>query len=146
MKHSLTLFLMAWMLAAISCKQNTIYHSYRPVEPAGWEKNDTLFYTLQQPIANSGDHCLSIGIRHKDSYEYQDIWLVVNTDTVHLQLADPSGYWHGKGIGELRQYTHHPIPVPNHRGDTIREIRITHIMQDNPLKGIHDIGIEISRN
>lgn len=83
-----------------------------------------------------------IGIRHKDSYKYRDLWLTINQDTLHLYLADSKGNWEGTGIGEIRQLTY-PIEIHSLNQDSIQEFHITHIMEDNPLYGIHDIGLKI---
>lgn len=143
--HLRTILLLAVVIATAACKNNTIYHSYQPVNPTGWEKNDTLLYYLNDTLTNINNYQFYVGIRHKDSYRYQDIWLAINNDTVHLQLADSSGYWYGNGIGELRQLL---LPIPTvffQKEDSMTEIRISHVMQENPLKGIQDLGIEIIR-
>ena len=49
----------------------------------------------------------------------------------------------GSGIGELRHFTK-LIPIKVQK-DSIKELRIIHIMQDNPLIGIHNIGISIQK-
>jgi gliding motility-associated lipoprotein GldH len=105
----------------------------------GWHKNDTLLFSLDSAIIHH-TYQLQLGIRHKDSYPYRDLWLTINQDTVHLYLADTIGYWKGNGIGDMRQSTH-LIAISSQ--DSIQEIQIKHIMQDNPLTGIHDIGIQI---
>lgn len=135
----LSCFLLLFL--SIACQENTYYHFYQPVDPTGWDKNDTLIYDLPSPLPKSHSLEFLIGIRHKDSYIYRDLWLTINLDTIHLYLADSTGNWSGSGLGELRQVTF-PIPLQI-KGDTISHIRITHIMQDNPLSGIHDIGIQI---
>ena len=87
---------------------------------------------------------MEIGIRHKDSYLYRDIWLSIHqheqVDTVHLYLANENGNWKGNGIGEMRLYTEE-LPIQVLPKDSIHTIQITHIMEDETLKGIHDIGI-----
>lgn len=64
-------------------------------------------------------------------------------DTVHLYLADEQGRWlNGGTIGSLYQFraTTGKFCLTNKDGKTFR---IVHIMKDNPLQGIHDIGIRI---
>lgn len=64
-------------------------------------------------------------------------------DTVHLYLADRQGRWlNGGTIGSLYQFY---APVGNFclTNKDGKKFRIVHIMKDNPLKGIHDIGIRI---
>lgn len=68
------------------------------------------------------------------------IWI---RDTLHLYLADEKGRWiKGGTIGSLYQFSAPAqwFCLNNKRGKTIRLI---HIMKDNPLTGIHDIGIRL---
>ena len=133
--------LLTMLIFMASCHEGILYHSYQPVNPTGWEQNDTLVYIC--PQAWYAPSCqLEIGIRHKDSYKYRDIWLIINTDTVHLYLSDSIGNWKGNGIGDTRQWSA-PIHLNSFDQDSIKELRIMHIMQDNPLKGIEHVGIRI---
>lgn len=130
-----------FLIMTTSCHKNTFFHSFQPVEPTGWDKNDTLSYSLPNAIIGNS-YQYEIGIRHKDSYNYRDIWLTINQDTIHLYLADSIGNWIGNGIGEIRQMTF-PIQINPSPKDSIKEFHITHIMQDNPICGIQDIGLKI---
>lgn len=130
------------LLLLTSCQRNTLYHSYQPVNSMGWHKNDTMIYSLNSPIA-SQNLMLEIGLRHTDAYPYRDLWLNVNQDTVHIYLTDSVGHWKGKGIGELRSLIQ--TVSFSHQKDSIKDIRITHIMTDKTLIGIHDIGIRIAK-
>lgn len=125
-----------------SCQEDTYYHSYQSVNGMGWNRNDTLTYILPNPITIDTSIPLEIGIRHKDSYHYRDLWLTINGDTCHLFLADTIGKWFGNGIGEVRQLTNSiSFQV---KDDSINKLEILHIMQDNPLQGILDIGVRIA--
>lgn len=130
-------------ILTISCQDSTLYHSYQPIQTTGWDKNDTLVYSLPQALPNQS-YIYEIGIRHKDSYPYRDIWLTVNQDTIHLYLADTIGNWIGNGIGEIRQ-SNFPIQLSSLTQDSIEEFRITHIMQDHPLNGILNVGLKIEK-
>ena len=130
-------------LCLAACQNHTVYHLYQPVQKTGWNKGDTICYTYPSPQP-SGLQSMEIGIRHKDSYLYRDIWLSIHqheqVDTVHLYLANENGNWKGNGIGEMRLYTEE-LPIQVLPKDSIHTIQITHIMEDETLKGIHDIGI-----
>ena len=75
---------------------------------------------------------------------YRDIWLSIlqneQTDTIHLYLANKNGNWKGHGIGEMRLFTEE-IPIRIHQQDSIHSLQITHIMEDDTLRGVHDIGL-----
>lgn len=146
MRNLLYFLLTTLTLATTACQDTTLYHTYRPVPDTGWQNSDTLVYTLPKALPNQ-DYRYGIGIRHKDSYLYRDIWLAISSDTahqdtIHLYLADTIGYWKGSGIGETRQFTF-PIRPNLPTQDSIRQFRIHHIMQDQPLNGILDIGLKI---
>ena len=136
--------LLALFLTIPACQNKTYYHSYQSAYTAGWHKNDTLVYSLSTPI-NSLDYDYEIGIRHKDTYKYRDLWLTINQDTLHLYLADSIGNWQGKGIGNTKQLT---LPWENNQSsqDSIDEFRIVHIMKDSILPDILDIGLQIKRH
>lgn len=142
-KRTSNICLLIVCLLTISCQQNTLYHSYQPVSVTGWYKNDTLVYSLPQALPNQ-PYTYELGIRHKDSYPYRDIWLTINQDTLHLYLADSIGNWIGNGIGEIRQSAF-PIQVSTLPQDSIKEFHITHIMRDQPLNGILNIGLKIEK-
>ena len=141
-KHLLLFWLLSIFLI-LACQNNTYYHSYQPINPMGWQKNDTILFSLDSTITHDKTFELQLGIRHKDSYPYRDLWLTINQDTVHIYLADTIGHWIGSGIGELRHLTKY-IPFKPEQ-DSVKELRIIHIMQDNPLIGIHNIGISIQK-
>lgn len=131
------------LFAITSCNNNTYYHSFQPVTSTGWNRNDTLLFSLPEH-QHIDSLAYTIGIRHQVSYKYRDIWLKINQDTLHLYLADSEGKWDGNGIGEFRQFTH-PFHFSHSAEDSIQEFRIVHIMQDTLLNGIHDIGLQIER-
>ena len=139
--NKLLVICMTFCLAA--CQNHTIYHLYQPVQLTGWDKEDTICYTYP-PTESPVSLQLEIGIRHKDSYSYRDIWLSIvqqeQVDTVHLYLANENGNWKGNGIGEMRLHAEE-VPILITPKDSIHTIRITHIMEEDTLKGIHDIGI-----
>ena len=141
------------LLLFTACQENIIYHSYQPIQSEGWYRNDTLTYTFYSPIAVENIREWQVGIRHLDSYPYQDLWIGIipiaqdsltqyQTDSIHLYLADSYGNWIGTGIGELRQFTQTNLFKPE-KSDSIIGFKIIHLMQDNPLPKIYDIGLRI---
>ena len=152
LKNKLT-WLPIIILAA--CQNNIIYHSYTPVPLDGWNKSDTLVYTLPNSIP-AGNYEAEIGIRYQESYPYRDIWLGVShntedtltyvTDTLQLFLVDEAGNKTGNGLCGLYQCN---LPykafIPIRTEGSTRTFRIVHIMRDNPLTGISDIGIQLRK-
>lgn len=104
----------------------------------------------------TGTYKMTIGIRHQENYPYRDLWLGISqsakdtltysTDTLQLFLADETGNWNGDGPGGLYQFTRLYTPSFTIAQDSAsRSIRIVHIMTDNPLKGISDVGIRLEK-
>ena len=148
----------AWLLFTVlaACQSDIVYHSYRPVPLGGWAKSDTLEYALPASVP-VGEYDLEVGIRYGEAYPYRDIWLEIShntqdtlryaTDTVHFFLADESGNKTGNGPGGLyRCALSYKSEFPITQEGNARTFRIVQIMKDNPLKGISDIGIQISRS
>lgn len=136
--------LLALFLTFSACQNKTYYHSYQSASTAGWHKNDTFVYTLSNAI-NPSDYDYEIGIRHKDTYKYRDLWLTINQDTLHLYLADSIGNWKGKGIGNTRQLTS-SWKINNLPEDSIAAFRMIHIMKDSILPDILDVGLQIKEH
>ena len=61
---------LTWLpiLILAACQNNIIYHSYAPVPLDGWDKSDTLVYTLPNSIpagnyeAETGSICLDVAL------------------------------------------------------------------------------------
>lgn len=97
-------------------------------------------------------------VRHTDAYPYSNIWLMIYTkkpgDTVfektriEIPLAEPSGKWLGRGMGELWE---HRMPI-SHEGDTVMlrkkgmwEIKFSHDMRMNPLPEVLQVGLRVQK-
>ena len=148
---------LTWLpiLILAACQNNIIYHSYAPVPLDGWDKSDTLVYTLPNSIP-TGNYEAEIGIRYQESYPYRDIWLEVShntkdtltyvTDTLQLFLVDEAGNKTGNGLCGLYQCDlPYKASIPIRTEGSARTFRIVHIMTDNPLTGISDIGIRLRK-
>lgn len=143
------------ILLLAACQSNIVYHSYEPVSPGGWAKSDTLVYALPASVP-AGSYKVEIGIRYQESYPYRDIWLGVShntldtltyvTDTLQLFLADEVGNKTGNGPGGLYQCDlPYKASFPIRLEGNARTFRIVHIMTDEPLMGISDVGIRLRR-
>lgn len=96
---------------------------------------------------------VSLEIRNNNDYPFRNIWLFVDfqapggdvrTDTVGVDLADVYGKWHGSGISlySLSIPYEKAVRFPQ-KGAYTYSIRQG--MRENPLKGISDIGLKISK-
>lgn len=137
-------------LIAYSCTTNTVFHKYHPIDEKGWSDNDTVYFQLPDSMA-TGKYKTEIGIRHTNLYPYKDIWLSIKsdnrdkTDTIHIYLVNDRGNWNGNGsTGGYYQYSV-PITELNDHLSSDSIIKVYHIMKDNPLSGITDVGLKIIR-
>ena len=138
------------MLAA--CQKGVVYDSYASTPLAGWEKNDTLTFTVP-PVDSTATYASQIGLRTPEAYPFTAITLIVEqhiypsdstvTDTVNCQLIDRHGNASGKGIG-YHQYTFPVGELGLQKGDSIY-VRIRHDMKREILPGISDVGLTLKR-
>ena len=130
------------LLLITSCTGHNRFHSYLPVNKDGWKRTDTLCFHAVPTDTKKDRMEISLGIRHTHRYPYQDIWLVIGQDTLHINLTDKQGRWKGRGIGDMR-LVQQEASISLTDMDSCGTIRIHHIMQHDPLPGISDIGIEV---
>lgn len=137
-------------LALMGCDEHVHFHAYQPISLQGWEKRDTVTFTIDS-IPHKGTYQFEIGIRTAGTCPYQAIWLIVHrelthpylsrTDTIKCTFVDAVSYKTGKGI-----YTHQyvfPLPALDLRQKQHCKIRISHFMKKETLSGICDIGLKV---
>lgn len=155
-KAAFTLGMLCFWLMA--CQRPTIkeVHAYLPVvSDSGWAKKDTLCFDLPDEL-QPGRYRLEIELRNTDEYPFRDIWLSISenlkdslreeTSYLHGHLADETGRWmNGKRAGGFFPVTFVlDKPLWIRRVSTQLRIRLTHLMQRNPLPGITDVGIRLT--
>ncbi|MDL2224438.1 gliding motility lipoprotein GldH [Bacteroidales bacterium OttesenSCG-928-M06] len=136
----------------VSCTEKDFFSEYHSISNAKWNQEDTLGFTFQVYDTLSY-YDVFLELRHNNNYPFQNIWLfidyqtpsgLVRSDTLNAELADVYGKWYGKGIG-LHSYS---FPYAFHiqykdTGTYIYNIRQG--MRENPLNGINDVGLRISK-
>jgi gliding motility-associated lipoprotein GldH len=145
------LFLPIWS-ALIACSHEELFFEFHSVKNAQWNREDAAVFEVNiENHANRYD--LSLEVRNDDDYPFQNIWLFVDlktpegsvrTDTINADLADIYGKWYGKGLSlhtlSIPYETGFRFPNPGIYTYTIRQG-----MRENPLKGISDIGLKVSK-
>lgn len=142
------------VMFALSCTNNTVYEKYMEVEGAVWPQD--LIATFEVDIEDTvSAHNMYINIRNTGDYKYSNLYLFVSikgpngeatTDTVNCKLADKSGKWKGKGIGDLWD-----AQIPYIGGVKFAQkgkhiITYQQAMRDeNGLTGITDVGLSIKK-
>ena len=62
-----------------SCKESTVYYKYAHTPIAGWEKNDTLSFTIP-PLTSTGLYQENLGLRITGAYPFMGITLIVEQE------------------------------------------------------------------
>lgn len=159
--HHLALILIFLSIACISvtsCKNNSeIYYHYNEIKDGEWAKYDTLYYTIDSTLFDTGmEYDIALEVTNNVNYPYQNIWFFVrdniDNDSIYSNvqkeflLADKSGKWKGSGFGSLYQTTlgyKKAIRFADKRNYTIK---VVHGMRDDVLSGIEKVGIKVSRH
>ncbi len=146
------LFLIAFVL--ISCDSNKVFDQYIEVEDANWKKENIAKFSVNIEDTTNA-HNLYINIRNKGDYAYSNLYLFVkiegpdgnfSIDTVNCTLADKSGKWLGKGIGDLYDYNVPYIGGFKFAKSGTYNFSFEQAMRvENGLDGISDIGLRIEK-
>ena len=145
---------MAWLLAMLmavtACSDGVVYSNYEHTALAGWERNDTLPFSIR-PLKESGTYALDLGLRTSAGYPFRRVTMIVEQkvmpsnvtrcDTVTCELTDDKGKVKGNGISNY-QYVFHVSDRHYHKGDSLH-ISVRHDMKREILPGITDVGISL---
>ena len=141
------------LLLVVACAPKEIFFEYHSFKNNGWDRADAAVFHIN--MDNTTDlFDVSLEIRNNNDYPFRNIWLFVDSktpggdirnDTIKVNLADVYGKWQGTGISL------YSLTVPFKTGVRFPQAgtytySIRHGMQENPLKGISDIGLKISKN
>ena len=146
-----TLLTTLLILLLCACDRQQVYSHYEHIDSEGWERSDTIYFNIPS-IRESGDYQMTVGVRSKLSYPFQELVLNVHNTilpkaenrryTINCQIYDHDGEA-DNGIA----YIQHEYPVgiiSLSQEDSIR-IAVTHHMQQWQIRGISDVGISLRR-
>lgn len=139
---------MAFLMTA--CDRQTVYSHFEHTPVTGWERNDTLTFSVDALVA-TGRYEENLGLRINGSYPFMQLNLIVQhtvypsmttySDTVCCRLIDKQGNAVGRGVGQY-QYTFPVTKLHLLAGDKLH-ITVRHDMKREILPGITDVGIQI---
>ena len=174
LRHYTVLHMLLLIIAGVcaGCIRGTVYNHYEQLPVAGWEKNDTITFSIP-PVGEQGIYNLSLGLRTTGHYPFMSLTLIAEqqtiaaSDTISLdtiadslathnsltpkfirytlpcKLMNTRGNTRGQGINYY-QYNFHIADVALNEGDSLR-ISIRHDMKREILPGISDIGIIMTK-
>jgi gliding motility-associated lipoprotein GldH len=138
------------LLLLASCDSKRFYEKNLPIKNEVWNVNDKPYFEVEVNDTISPFN-FYINLRNNSSYEYSNIYLLLNTyypngqqsrDTIECILADPRGYWLGKGTEIIE---HQILFKRGVRFPMIGVYRFEfeQIMRKDNLEDILDIGLRI---
>lgn len=137
----------------MACDEQTVYHTFQSLPTEGWQRKDTLFFDITIPDSATL-YNISVEVRNRNNYPYQNLPLLIyydspeaqniKKDTLEMKLADSAGIWLGDGWGGLYQSTLRAGLIRIGKAGEYR-FKITHLLPDEVLPGINDVGIRLKR-
>jgi gliding motility-associated lipoprotein GldH len=156
-RNTILIFLLACSLLA-GCMPSPYFQKEEAIPQNAWSYKyaPTFKFDITEPAVG---YVLYFVIRHTQAYPYSNIWIWVDVkqpgDSTFTRkrfnrvLAEPSGKWLGRGMGEIyEQY----IPLTtDEEGKTMfkkkgsYEIRFEQDMRTDPLPEVMNIGLRIEK-
>jgi len=147
-------FLFFLIIVSLFSCDNIIYENYHSFNEDVWDVDSVISfdYIVSDTLIS---YDLSLSIRHSVDYEYQNLFLFVESDTkdiIEIMLADKSGKWNGSGISDIRElnYTFQTSKIFDKKG--VYNITFEQAMRYGAeekiqhLENITDIGLIISKH
>lgn len=140
------------IVGIVTCSHREVFFHYHSFAGAEWKQEAPAVFNVKIDD-HSQAYDVSIALRNSDAYPFRNIWLSIDyrtpdgnsrTDTISAELADGNGNWYGKGLSLYNLSIPYKTAVlfPD-TGIYIYSIRP--MMQENPLRGISDIGLKVSK-
>lgn len=142
------ILLIAFVALLTACTSDIVYSRFMPIPSEKWHVDSVAQFDYS--IADTtADYQLLVYVRHTERYPYQNMWLFLSngtmSDTIEFYLADDRGQWLGN---KHHGFIEMPVLIEDsyHYADTgVYHLSVQQAMRDTLLRGITDIGLEISR-
>jgi len=109
-KRILGIFLLTVILTQSSCDKSTVFHDFQRIENGIWRWDNPVDFSFHMDDS-VGLHDIQVQLRHSTEYPLSNLYMFVHiagpsgqtiTDTINFILAENSGKWIGKGVGNIR--------------------------------------------
>jgi len=143
--------LLSSLVIMASCKQIDVFEKNTAIPKSNWQRNYSATGTFQVTDTSTA-YNIYIVIRHTDAYKYNNIWLQVGLQSpgdsikfqnINLTLASDAGGWEGSGMNDIWEVRKLVSRRPMEKGEY--RFVINHIMRDEPLPGIMNVGMRINK-
>lgn len=141
-------------LILTGCQTEMIFEKNQPINCYGWKINDTIVFDVKiEDIHQKYD--LSLNVRHRDVYEFMNLYLNVITllpnnelkkEVISLPLCDDGGKWYGNCTGDVcfqRIYIMRKVAFPI---AGTYSFRINQEMRTEELENLFDLGLRVEKS
>lgn len=145
----------SFLVMASGCVQSPVYQKNVVIPGAQWRYDFKPAFTFDITDTTVLYNVFFV-VRHTNAYPYSNIWMWLYvkgpTDStftktrIEVPLADPSGRWFGRGMGEIWEQR---MPI-SHEGDTAilrgkgrYEFRLEQNMREEKLPEVLNVGLRI---
>lgn len=148
-----SIFFLVGLLFACGCKFDAVYEDYADLPPNGWHKDSLARFSFVVDDTTSY-FSLSVGVRNRGDYPYQNIWLFIHSkgsngathcDTFECFLANSKGEWYGTGFGDIHDLEVYYRKEVRFTQKGQYDFYIQHGMRDDVLEGVTNIGFKVSQ-
>jgi gliding motility-associated lipoprotein GldH len=110
-KVNLLVLLLIVMLLHVSCDKQMVFDEFHRIENGSWGWDEPVHFSFRMDDTVTL-HDLQIQLRHTTDYPLSNLYMFVHvegpsgrrmTDTIQFILAENSGKWVGKGVGNIRE-------------------------------------------
>ena len=154
MRRNISLLLIVVVsLVILACKTSTVYYHFESTPIAGWERNDTLKFSVPA-LKEAGGYREDISLRLNSDYPFMGLTIIVDqtvfpgqrhvSDTVNCRVVDEEGNVKGRGLG-FYEYDYPLTHLRLNAGDSL-QINVRHNMKREILPGVADVGIRVMKS
>lgn len=139
------------ILLLTMCQDSPFFHRHIKTNREKWYADSPAVFELTE-CTETYQVNVDVWIRATAEYKYKTLALVATaecdeqtiwTDTLSILLYNDKGKSTGIGF-PFTEYHTEAKPLPLQKGENYK-IRIRHIMRDNPVRGVTDCGIRLSK-
>lgn len=146
-----TVSLILTVLLLISCTGGTVQYQFCEISGNdGWERTDTLIYDIPE-IEQTRNYGMHIQIRVGTQFPYRTIWIareleldnpqMLKCDTVRIEMSNSPDLMDATGV-TIFTVDREVRPIRLRKGQKGR-LKLIHLMRQESLPQIHDIGIKL---
>ena len=154
MKHLFRLLVVLFFSALLSCNSLGTFEKNIAIPKHTWSSSfkPEISFEIQDTTSR---YNLYVVIRHFDAYRYNNIWLsvamqfpgdTIRRQSLDLRLATDDRGWLGSGMDDVFEHRVLITKEPQYlRKKGIYRFRLEHLMREDPLEYVMNIGIRVEK-